>query len=239
MQSLHKRKNVSEDELEEVQSRRDIAQQELAVARARLAIIEERLGRTRVTSPFNGIVVERNHREGEDVSRGDELLKLQQADQLELRLFVPVKHLASLAPGQQVAVFRQKARGNKVAANIRSIVPSADSRSQTVEVRIDLKQDGGLNWIPGELLRAEIGLPAETGQLAVPRDAILIRSSGTFVVVIDDQKMAHRIAVQLGRAKDQWINIRSDSEYLKAGNHVAVRGAERLNQGQQVTIGNS
>ncbi|MGH1372176.1 MAG: efflux RND transporter periplasmic adaptor subunit [Cellvibrionaceae bacterium] len=238
MQKLHQRKNVSEDELEEVQSRRDIAQQDIAVAKTRLAIIEERLSRTQVNAPFEGVVVKRDHREGEDVSRGDVILQLQQVDPLEVRLFVPVKHLASLSAGQPITVFRQTLNRENSSAIIRSIVPSADVRSQTVEVRIDLSQNNDRPWIPGELLNAELELKPERGQIAVPRDAILIRSDGTYVVAIDKDRVAHRIKVQLGKAQGQWINIRTQDQTLNAGEQVAIRGAERLRQGQSVNIHN-
>lgn len=238
MLKLHQRKNVSEDELEEVQSRRDVAQQDIAVAKTRLAIIEERLSRTRVNAPFDGVIIKREHREGEDVSRGDVLLQLQQIDPLEVRLFVPVKYLASLKTGQSISVSRQSSRGQKSSAVIRSIVPSADARSQTVEVRIDLAQNTDYPWVPGELLNAALELKPERGQIAVPRDAILIRSDGTYVIVIDKQRIAHRVKVQLGKAQGDWINIHTDSPLLQAGENVAIRGAERLRQGQSVNITN-
>ena len=239
VQQLHKRKNASQDELEDVQSRRDLAQQDIAVAKTRLAIIEERLSRAQVTAPFNGVVVERLHREGEDVSRGDVLLQLQQLDPLELRLYVPVKHLRSLEAGQNVEVRREHSPQPPMAAPIRSVIPSADSRSQTVEVRIDLPRNPVRDWVPGELLTASVRLLAGEDQIAVPRDAILIRSDGTYVVAIDGEHTAHRIKVQLGKAQGQWINVQSNSKLLRAGQNVAVRGAERLRQGQQVSISNN
>ncbi len=236
MQKLHQRKNVSQDQLEEVQSRRDLAQQDIAVAKTRLAIIEERLSRTRLLSPFNGVVVVREHREGEDVSRGDVLMQLLQLDPLELRLFVPVKHLPSLMVGQTVSVFREHATAEKIDAKIRSIIPNADSRSQTIEVRIDLAQHQNQPWIPGELLRTEMQLKTPAGQVAVPRDAILIRSDGTYVVTINQDNSAQRVKVRVGQAQGQWINVSVERGQLEAGNRVAIRGAERLTQGQKVRI---
>ncbi len=238
MQKLHQRKNVSEDELEEVQSRRDIAQQDIAVAKTRLAIIEERLSRTQVDAPFDGVVIKREHREGEDVSRGDVIVQLQQVDPLEVRLFVPVKHLSSLSVGQSISVFRQTQSGETSTAIIRSIVPSADARSQTVEIRIDLAQHRYRPWIPGELLHAQLELRPDSGQVAVPRDAILIRSDGTYVVAIDENRIAHRVKVQLGKAQGDWINIHTKNQLITAGERVAIRGAERLRQGQIVNIHN-
>ncbi len=236
MEKLHQRKNVSQDQLEEVQSRRDLAQQDIAVAKTRLAIIEERLSRTRLLSPFTGVVVAREHREGEDVSRGDVLMQLLQLDPLELRLFVPVKHLPSLLVGQTVSVFREHAQAEKTEAKIRSIIPNADSRSQTIEIRIDLAQHQGRPWVPGELLRTEIKLKTPKDQVAVPRDAILIRSDGTYVVTVNQENSAQRVKVRVGQAQGQWINVRVERGQLKAGNRVAIRGAERLTQGQKVRI---
>ena len=44
-------------------------------------------------APFTGVVTTRLHRAGEDVSRGEVLAQMTDVLNLEVRAFVPLKHL--------------------------------------------------------------------------------------------------------------------------------------------------
>ena len=63
-------------QLDQTRSDRDVAHGDLEVARARLAQNEDQLRRTRITAPFNGIVVERLMTPGERVTEGSPVVRL-------------------------------------------------------------------------------------------------------------------------------------------------------------------
>ena len=72
--------------------------------------------------------------------------------------------------------------------------------------------------------------------LAVHRDALILRNSGSFVVKIDDDNTAHRVPVQIGQGQGDWLAIEQPGLPLKAGDRVAIRGAEMLKEGDRVVI---
>ena len=67
----------------------------------------------------------------------------------------------------------------------------------------------------------------------MPRDAIVLRTAGAFVMRIDSDNKAPSVAVEVAEASGEKVSVRGD---LNAGDRIAVRGAEALNDGERVTI---
>lgn len=107
---------------------------------------------------------------------------------------------------------------------IRKVVPAANSPSQTFEVRLDLAA--------GQLVRVSLPLSASAA-LTVPRDSVVLREDGAFVMRINDDARAERVAVQVSEASGDHIAVRGE---LRSGDRVAVRGAEALDDGERVAI---
>jgi RND family efflux transporter MFP subunit len=61
--------------------------------------------------------------------------------------------------------------------------------------------------------------------LAVPRSAIVRENSRAYVFVQREERLLHRQHVELGRADDRYVEVRSG---LQEGDRVAVQGAEEL-----------
>ncbi|MDX1391147.1 MAG: hypothetical protein R3241_02105, partial [Rheinheimera sp.] len=68
--------------------------------------------------------------------------------------------------------------------------------------------------------------------VTVHRDALLLRSDGTYVVTVDENNIAHRKAVKVSDGNGDWITV---DEGLQAGEKVVTHGAERLQDGQLVS----
>ena len=84
---------VSEFEIEQTQANRDLAVSDANIIRVRIRQIDDQIRRTNVRAPFSGIVIARNHRAGEEVARGEVLAQLTDIENMEVRAFVPLKHL--------------------------------------------------------------------------------------------------------------------------------------------------
>jgi multidrug efflux pump subunit AcrA (membrane-fusion protein) len=69
--------------------------------------------------------------------------------------------------------------------------------------------------------------------LAVPRDAVVMRREGNFVLRVDSANKAERVSVQIGANLDGLVEV---SGNLRAGDRLIVRGGERVEAGQAVTI---
>lgn len=221
---------VSRIQLEQAEAARDLAEADLDIARATLRQIEERLSRAELRTPFGGVVAERLKRAGEEVNRGETVARLLDPDTLEIRLFLPLRHVRAIKPGDRVRV---RVDGTESTARVRSIVPAGDARSQSFEVLVDLPalRDGQLS--SGSVVEVELPLGAPQALLAVPRDALIIRADGLAVYRVGPDNKAQRLAVTTGIADGEWIAV---DGALLASDTVVVRGGENLQDGALVKI---
>jgi RND family efflux transporter MFP subunit len=221
---------VSEFELEQTEANRDLAISDANIIEVRIRQIDDLLQRADVRAPFSGVVIDRSRRAGEEVARGEVLGQLTDIEHLEVRAFVPLKHLPRTAAGQAIDVFATDAA---YTGSIRSLVPTGDVRSQTFEARIDLPSDATRDWTVGQLVSVAIPIRARELALAVPRDALVLRNNGSFVFRINAENKAEQIKVEIGDSAGELVAVRGD---LAEGDRVAIRGAENLAEGADVKI---
>lgn len=222
---------VSRYQLDQAENTRDLTAADLEIAQATLRQTDERLSRTEVRAPYAGIVSERLRREGEEVVRGDVVARLHDTEHLEIRLFLPLRHVRAIAPGSIVAV--QLGDEQTVDAQVRAIVPVGDARTQSFETLIDAPQMNPPLAV-GRSVRVELPLEAVREALAVPRDAVVIRTDGMAVYKMQkDGKSVVRVPVKTGVAEGTWVAVEGA---LAPNDDVVVRGAESLHDGDPVTV---
>ena len=221
---------VSEFELEQTEAARDLAVSDANIIEVRIRQIDDLLQRADVRAPFSGVVISRSRRSGEEVARGEVLGEITDIQNLEVRAFVPLKHLRRTAAGQAIDIFETETAHT---GTIRSLVPTGDVRSQTFEARIDLPQDATQDWTVGQLVSVAIPIRARQLAMAVPRDALVLRQNGSFVFRISTDNKAEQIKVDVGDSAGNLVAVTGD---LAEGDRVAIRGAENLSEGADVRI---
>ena len=224
---------VSRFQLDQSESAAELAKSDLDIARATLKQTDERLSRTELRAPFAGVVSERLKHAGEEVNRGEIVARYADTDHLEVRLFLPLKHVRAIAAGSTVKVLIDE---REVAARVRAIVPVGDLRSQSFEALIDVPATVALTV--GRSVRVELPLEAPQQALAVPRDALIIRSEGMAVYRVKAGKEAgkknvQRVRVKPGVAAGAWVAVEGE---LQAQDDIVVRGAEMLHDGDEVDV---
>ena len=117
-------------------------------------------------------------------------------------------------------------------ARVRKVIPAANSQSQTFEVRLDLPADAPSLVAAGQLVSVDLPLSPNVA-LTVPRDSVVLREDGTFVMRINDDAKAERVAVEVHEASGDYVAVRGE---LQSGDRVAVIGAEALDDGELVAV---
>ena len=229
------KRSASQFQLEQTESQFELAKSDLEIADLQLKQINDELSRATIRSPCDGVVTERMRRAGFDVGRSDVIVQLLDTQSLEVRLFVPIKYLAFTKPGSEVIVSSRSEHGETLTVNARAttIIPTADPLSQTFEMRINVPQQGQEFWAAGQLVKVAIPIESERATLAVHRDALILRRDGTYIVKIDENNIAHRLKVKVGKGQGDWVNVEGE---IEIGDRVATRGAERLQEGQKVIV---
>ncbi|MEM7611095.1 MAG: efflux RND transporter periplasmic adaptor subunit [Pseudomonadota bacterium] len=220
---------VPATQLAQLRADREMSASQLRIAGVRVRQTENELRRCTAVAPFDGVVTRRFRNDNEDVPRGELLLDFTDTQGLEVRAQVPVRYLPRVRTGSMAAVRLNTLHFDSL---VRATVPAAEAASQAFEVRIDLPPAAREHLAAGQLVSVSLPL-AGNPALTVPRDAIVLRAEGAYVMRIANDNRAQRIAVEVSEANGDRVAVKGD---LQAGDTVAVRGAEALDDGQLVIV---
>ncbi|WP_068546884.1 efflux RND transporter periplasmic adaptor subunit [Thalassotalea crassostreae] len=230
LETLKMQNNTAEFQLDQTKSKYELAQADLEIAQLKLKQINDQLDRATIKAPFSGVITERIEREGTDVNRSQVLLRMLDTENLRVHLFVPIRYMAFIQKNEALSVFNDHFQ---TTAQISAVIPAADQRSQTFELRLDLDANTVGKWTTGELVKVEVPVQADIETIAIHRDALILRSNETYVMIIDDNNTAHKKTVTVGTGQGDWVSVEGE---LSAGDNVAIRGAETLREGQKVSV---
>ena len=213
--------------LEETRSDRDVSRGDLQVAESRLAQIEDQLARTRISAPFDGIVVERLMMPGERVDTGDNVVRMVDQQHLEVIARAPLEYYSYVKVGQELDL----TTGSITAIGVvRTVVAVGSENTHQFELRLDIE---GNSFPVGQTLRVSVPTSFARDALVVSRDALVLRPEGISVFILGKDEKAMQISIKTGIGAGDQIEVIGD---LSNGDTVIIRGNERLRPGQSVTI---
>jgi RND family efflux transporter MFP subunit len=184
-----------------------------AQAEAQARAVEADLAYAEIRAPFAGIIVSRLADPGDQASPGQPLLVVEDRSAREIVVTVPDELRAHLRPGQAAAV-ETGASGRRHTARILAVVPGADPRSPTVEVRLA----GPAGLTPG--VAAVVELPAAgRSALLVPASSIIRRGQLEGVYLFAPDSTLRLRWIRAGRTRDSAVEVLSG---LFAGDLVAL-----------------
>ena len=179
-------------------------------------------------APFAGSVVSQAIQTGEYAQTGTAIVRLVDTINLEVSAQVPASLVQPIKKGTLIEV---SGMGRSVMAPVRALVPVGDSINRTMELRISLKDTG---FLVGTPVRVTLATAQPKEVVAVPRDALILRSNSQYIFVVDEDNVAHKQDVLLGYAEGEMIEVIGD---VRSDATVIIRGGERLRDGQSVSWG--
>lgn len=219
--------SISQTQLDEVRSQLAVLTAQLQQAQVRQRSAQHDLEQTELRAPFPGVVTERLAQRGEYVATGAAIARLVDTVRLEVRAQGPLPLVGMVRSEMSLPV---KAGGKQFQANVRTVVPVGEERSRQFELRLTLPNSALTVGTP-----IELGLPEReaTDALVVPRDAIVLRQDGNYLMRVRSDGTAERVAIATDASDGDLVTIRGA---VSAGDTVVVRGIERLQNGQRVTV---
>lgn len=198
------------------------------IARAAYDEARTMLSYATITAPFDGIITSKSANVGDLATPGRELLELEGEDRLQVITDVPEAMILDLNLGDTLEV-AIPAAGLNLAGSIVEIAPTADPRSRTAPVKLDLPADPKLR--SGQFAR--VSLPSNRGEaILVPAAAVLQFGQMERIFVIRDG-YAQLQLVKTGLHHGDTVEILAG---LEAGDQVAIAGHQHLRDGQPVIL---
>lgn len=223
--NLQANNNLSRGELDTAYADLENAKQELAKAELNLAFTQYQIEQSQIKLPYTALIVERLQAPGEYTGVGQNVLRVVNPDNIEVQVRAPLTVLPYIKRGMPVSVH---SKTHQVEESIRAIVPVGNANSRMMELRIAVKPG---DFPIGSAVRVAVPSSDTHEGVTIPRDALVLRKTGTFIYQLNDNNEAQQVKVRTGVGLGERIEVFGDVNPLQ---YVVVRGAERLRAGQKV-----
>lgn len=218
---------ISPAELEEAQTRHETAQARLEGV---IANMEDRV----IRAPFSGVLGFRKVSEGSLLTTATEITTLDDISVIKLDFTIPERHLARLQPGQPVHANSLVFADEAFEGEVQVVGSRVDPVTRSVQVRAHIDNPDG-NLRPGMLMTVSLTL-SETDRIVVPEQAVVPSQGKHYVFVVDDESMARRIEVEVGRRQPGIVEIVSG---VNPGQLVITQGIGQVRPGMRVRVMNT
>jgi RND family efflux transporter MFP subunit len=197
-------------------------------ARAAVAAASVSLKDADVRAPYDGRVVNKMINPGDLASPGTPFLTIEQEGFFNTDLVLPERHIQAIKVGLDVQVVVPALSSQVIAGKVGRIIPSADARSRSFQVKVHMP--GDLDLKSGMFARVYIPLGG-TGMLLIPRSAVVDHGQLQGVFQVDAQMTARFRLVRVGKIIGDQVEIVSG---LNDGTRYIVSVPPTLKDGMKI-----
>ena len=179
----------------------------VAAAKANLSRLQEVQGYRLVKAPFDGVVTVRSVDVGALVNTGSTLLfRIAQTDKLRTYINVPQTSASSVRVGQPAVLTVSNLPGRVFHGNVARTANALDPANRTMLIEVAVPNpDGAL--FPGSFAEVTLSASRTNLPLAVPASAILFRTDGAQVAVVQPDNTLHLQKIVVGRDYGDRVEI--------------------------------
>ncbi len=188
---------VSKAAVDKAQADFDAARAQLAAARASTTQAVTVQGHSTITAPFSGVIAERLTELGDMALPGKPLFSVFDPKDLRAVANVPQAKIADIRAGASASV-EITALAQRIPATRIVILPSADPRTHTTQVRLALPE-ALKGAYPGQFARVYFSV-GRAKKLVIPSSAVVHRSEVDGAYVVDAKGGVSFRQVRLGEA---------------------------------------
>ena len=204
---------------------------QLAMAEAEENMLKTRLGYTRVSAPFGGVISQRLVQEGDVVARHTHLLTLYDPSTLIAELRISELLIPLLRVGDKVDVAVDALADKNFSGVISRIHPTIDEKNRRGVVEVEMKP-APAGVMAGQLCRVTLRTRHQQ-RLVIPFAALQRDLESEYVYVVDAQSKVQQVRVSSGMRLEDQIEITGG---LEPGSRLIVRGFFGLRAGTAVAI---
>jgi HlyD family secretion protein len=223
-----------------------VAQAQLQQMKAAQDYAQTQLADTEIKAPVSGTVLQRIVETGEMVTPSafgesgarTSVVALADLNDLQIELDISQTDFARLKMGQRAEIIPEAFPNLKYTGFIAEIAPEANRAKATVQVKVKVEN-------PDEQLRPEMNARVNflsnadsteakpATQVLVSKDSVLRKDGKEFVFVIKGNRVEMR-SIRVGEEMGGFYQV---LEGLSGGESTATTGADKLRDGDRVTIG--
>jgi RND family efflux transporter MFP subunit len=196
-------------EVQSLEQALDVQRNGVAVAQANLARVEKMKAYQVVTAPFNGVITLRNIDSGALVNNGATLLfRIAQTGTLRTYVNVPQSYADSVHRGDPAVLTVSNLPGQRFAGTVARTADALDPASRTLLAEVHVPNREG-RLLPGMYAQVALTTSRIDPPLLIPSDALVLRSEGPQVAVVDRNHRVHLTNIKTGRDYGDRLEVNS------------------------------
>lgn len=229
IETLYKEDSIAEQIYDDNRFRVSGLEKKALGLEAEMGQLTVELRKATIRAPFSGVILKKHVQRGEWLSRGSPVATIAKNIVMDVIVNVPEEVMRHVRTKRKVAV---TVGGKALQGTVFAVIPRGDVATRTFPVKIRVRNSTGAL---AEGMEARVSLPTGEAQKAVlvPRDALIPKFGDTVVFAVVKSK-AVMINVQV--VGYQGLQAGVLGEGLKEGMQIVIKGNERLQPGQDVSI---
>jgi RND family efflux transporter MFP subunit len=234
---LIKTDGVSKQEVDNAQGDYAAKQASVASAQANVRRLEELESFKHIYAPFSGVITRRNIDIGNLINAGNggaaqELFFLAQTDPIRAYISVPEAYASAVRTGTGAFLELTQYPGQRFEGQVVRSADAIDLATRTLNTEVDMPNKNG-QLLPGGYAQVHLQVKVTGERLQVPVNALLFRSEGLRVVVVDDQHKTRLQALTIGRDYGTTLEV---LQGLKADDWIVLNPGDSLEEGVTVNV---
>ena len=187
-----------------------------------------------IRAPFDGIVTARNTDLGDYIAAGSgtQLFRMQQTSPLRVYVTVPQAFADLVKIGTEGELTLDEFPGRKFLGHVTDTAKAIDPTSRTLLTELQIPNETG-QLLPGAYALITLQVRDKAGILTIPSNALLFRSEGTTVGVVDAHGRAEIRKITTNLNLGEKLEI---SQGLSEADQVIVNPSDSLANGMAVKI---
>jgi len=230
-QPLFKAGSLSKSSWERLKLDAGIAQAEHDQALVALAQARRALRLTRLYSPIDGLILERDQTLGDILPAGASLALVADLSNIAFEVGVSDLELRHLHPQDRVSITLDAFPGEGFEGRVRRISGNASPEKGTFPVEVELQNADG-KILPGMVGRLTFSGPVSRDQITLPLAALHREGDATVLDLIENALVVKR-SIRVGTVFGDRVLV---EEGLSGGEQVVLVSQGRLTAGEQVEI---
>lgn len=197
---------------------------------AEIKVMQARLDKHHIRSPFDGIIGLRDISEGSYLNPGSRIAELYKIDPVKLEFAIPSKYIALVNEGDSLT-FSVDAYDEEFSGIIYAIEPQIDPQTRSLRVRAKAPNDHA-KLLPGQFTRISLILETIPNAMMVPTIAIIPELNGKKLYLYKNGVVESQ-SIETGIRTEEQLQVLKG---LAPGDTVITSGILQINQGSQVNV---
>lgn len=230
LEDLYRQKVTSEKDYDDLSDGlKELVVQKRTLVRT-LEKKELELEKAVIRAPFDALILEKYKTEGEWATPDTPVCLLGSIEDTTVKAAISENLLRFIRPGQKISLIIS-ALDRPFTADLTAIVPVADPRSKTFQIKIAIPYFNDIIQNMSAAVNVPASLPLKLKM--IKRDALVRFQGKDFVYTVKDGT-AKILPVEIVAVEGEYVGV--DAPYITAGMPVVIDGNERLRPDQPVKI---